>query len=118
MLFKYENEKSSKKEIQELHIYADEDHVHMQKSDKEKGKKSRIVPILTPGDAVTATRTNTNYVVTEYGMVNLKGATTWQRAERLISIADPDCREESIAQAEKLKIWRKSNKKWLPITKL
>ena len=74
-------------------------------------KKSRIVPILTPGDAVTATRTNTNYVVTEYGMVNLKGATTWQRAERLISIADPDCREELIAQAEKLKIWRKSNKK-------
>lgn len=74
-------------------------------------KKSRIVPILTPGDAVTATRTNTNYVVTEYGMVNLKGATTWQRAERLISIADPECREDLIAQAEKLKVWRKSNKK-------
>lgn len=78
---------------------------------KDGQKKSRIVPVLTTGDVVTATRTNTQYVVTEFGMVNLKGATTWQRAERLISIADPDCREELIADAEKLKVWRKSNKR-------
>ena len=52
--------------------------------------KSRIVPTLTPGDAITATRTNLNYFVTEYGIVNLKGMTTWQRAEKLISVAHPD----------------------------
>ncbi len=78
---------------------------------KEGKKKSRIVPVLTLGDAVTATRTNIQYFVTEFGMVNLKGATTWQRAERLISVADPDCREELIQDAEKLKVWRNSNKR-------
>lgn len=78
---------------------------------KDGQKKSRIVPVLTTGDVVTATRTNTQYVVTEFGMVNLKGATTWQRAERLISIADPDCREDLIKDAEKLKVWRNSNRR-------
>lgn len=73
--------------------------------------KSRIVPTLTTGDAVTATRTNTQYFVTEYGIVNLKGATTWQRAERLISVAHPKCREQLIADAEKLGIWKNSNKR-------
>ena len=43
-------------------------------------------------------------------MVNLKGASTWQRAERIISIAHPNFREELIKQAEQMKIWRRSNK--------
>lgn len=71
--------------------------------------KSRIVPTLNPGSIVTDTRVNTHYVVTEYGMVNLKGLNTWQRAEALISIAHPDFREELIKQAEQMKIWKKSN---------
>lgn len=73
--------------------------------------KSRIVPILTPGDAITATRTNLNYFVTEYGIVNLKGMTTWQRAEKLISVAHPDVREKLIKDAESIGIWRNSNKR-------
>ena len=72
--------------------------------------KSRILPTLNPGSIVTDTRANTNYVVTEYGMVNLKGLTTWQRAEALISIAHPQFRQELIEEAEKMKIWRHSNK--------
>ena len=72
--------------------------------------KSRIVPTLNPGSIVTDTRANTHYVVTEYGKVNLKGLSAWQRAEALISIAHPDFRDELIAEAEKLKIWRRSNK--------
>ena len=42
-------------------------------------------------------------------MVNLKGLTTWQRAEALISIAHPQFRQQLIDDAEKMKIWRHSN---------
>ena len=55
---------------------------------------SRIRPTLTEGSIVTDTRVNTMYVVTEYGCVCLKGLSVWERAEKLISIAHPDFREE------------------------
>ena len=72
--------------------------------------KSRILPTLHPGSIVTDTRANTNYFVTEYGIVNLKGLSAWQRAEQIISIAHPDFRDELIKEADKMKIWRRSNK--------
>ncbi|MDE7062838.1 MAG: butyryl-CoA:acetate CoA-transferase [Lachnospiraceae bacterium] len=72
--------------------------------------KSRIVPTLNLGSIVTDTRANTHYVVTEYGKVNLKGLSSWQKCEALISIAHPDFRDELIAEAEKMNIWRRSNK--------
>ena len=50
-------------------------------------------------------------MVTEYGMINLKGLNTWERAEKIISIAHPQFRDELIASAEKMGIWRKSNKR-------
>ncbi len=72
--------------------------------------KSRIVPTLTPGSIATDPRSCVQYIVTEYGMVNLKGLSTWQRAEALISIAHPQFRDELIAEAEKMHIWRRTNK--------
>ncbi|EGJ47257.1 butyryl-CoA:acetate CoA-transferase [Ruminococcaceae bacterium D16] len=72
--------------------------------------KSRIVPTLTPGSICTDPRSCVHYIVTEYGMVNLKGLSTWERAEALISIAHPDFREQLIQDAEKMHIWRHSNK--------
>ncbi|WP_027364248.1 acetyl-CoA hydrolase/transferase family protein [Desulfotruncus alcoholivorax] len=72
---------------------------------------SRIVPTITPGNIVTLPRSVVQYVVTEHGKANLKGKPTWQRAEMLISIADPEYREDLIKQAEKMKIWTKTNKK-------
>ena len=72
--------------------------------------KSRIVPTLTNGSITTDPRSAVHYLVTEYGMVNLKGASTWERAEKIISIAHPDFREELIAQAEKMGLWRKNNR--------
>lgn len=73
--------------------------------------KSRILPTLHPGSIVTDTRANTHFLVTEYGKVNLKGLNTWQRAEAIISIAHPQFRDELIQEAEKMHIWRRSNKR-------
>ena len=44
-------------------------------------------------------------------MINLKGLSTWERSEAIISIAHPDFREELIQAAEKMQIWRRSNKR-------
>lgn len=72
---------------------------------------SRIRPTLATGSIVTDTRSNTHWVATEYGVANLKGLTTWQRAETLIGLAAPQFRDELVAEAEKMKIWRKSNQR-------
>ena len=57
-------------------------------------RKSRIVLSLTPGNVVSGQRSDIMYVVTEYGMVNLKAKSIPERARALISIAHPDFREE------------------------
>ncbi len=62
----------------------------------------RIVATLTPGNIVTTPRTDTMYVVTEYGVVNLKGRSVAERASALISIAHPDYREELARSARRL----------------
>lgn len=71
---------------------------------------SRIVPGLQPGTIVTVPRSLAYYIVTEYGIFNTKGMSSWQRAEGIINIAHPDFRDDLIKQAEKFKIWRRSNK--------
>mgnify|MGYP004512622527 FL=1 len=73
--------------------------------------KSRIRPTLAPGAVVTATRANLHHLVTEYGMVNLKGLTAWQRTEGMIAIAHPQFREELIQEADRLGLWRRSNRR-------
>ena len=79
-------------------------------TDKAGNLHSRIRPTLTEGSIVTDTRANVQYIVTEYGMVNLKGKSAWQRAELLISIAHPQFQQELIDAAEKMNIWRRSNR--------
>ena len=54
-----------------------------------KGTVSRIVPLITEGSAVTTPRNDVNYVVTEYGIAQLKGKTVKERAKALIMIAHP-----------------------------
>lgn len=72
---------------------------------------SRILPTLAQGSTVTDPRTTTGYIATEYGIYNLKGKSMWQRAEGLINIAHPDFRDQLIKDAEKMGIWRRSNKR-------
>lgn len=73
--------------------------------------RSRIVPSFVPGTIVTISRQLVDYLVTEYGVVKLGGNPTWQRAEKLISIAHPVFRDDLIKEAQRMNIWRRSNRK-------
>ena len=66
-----------------------------------KGKISKIVPLLDEGAAVTTSRNDVDYVVTEYGVAKLKGCSLRQRACSLIKIAHPDSRDELRAEFER-----------------
>ena len=80
-------------------------------NDKKSGRNSsRVVPTLPTGGIVTDPRSQVHFLVTEWGKVNLAGCSTWERAEKIISIAHPDFREDLIKEAEKMNIWRRSNK--------
>ncbi len=79
-------------------------------TDSSGAMRTRIVPTLQPGSIVTVPRSVVQYVATEYGIVQLKGCSTWERAEKLISIAHPDFRDGLIREAEKMRIWVRSNK--------
>ena len=59
-----------------------------------KGELSRIVSHLDEGAIVTTTRTDVHYVVTEYGIAEMRGKSVPQRADALISIAHPDFRSD------------------------
>jgi acyl-CoA hydrolase len=59
-----------------------------------RGSLSRIVPELTPGAGVVTTRGHVQWVVTEFGAVNLHGRSLVERARELVSIAHPDFRAE------------------------
>ena len=78
--------------------------------DKNGTLQSCILPHF-QGEIITSPRSQVYYIVTEYGAVNLEGATSWERAERLISIAHPDFRDQLIKEAEKQRIWRPSSKR-------
>ncbi len=63
---------------------------------------SRIVPTLGPGAAITVPRTYVDYVVTEFGIAELRGKTVQERAHALVEISHPDFREELKAEAKRL----------------
>jgi len=63
-------------------------------STNKKKTASRIVARLYEGACVTTSRNDVHYIVTEYGIADLRGKTVRQRAYSLISIAHPDFRDQ------------------------
>ncbi len=63
---------------------------------------SKIVPMLKPGAAVTLSRNDVDYVVTEYGVAKLRGTSIAERVERLIEIAHPSFRDTLREEARKI----------------
>jgi acyl-CoA hydrolase len=64
-----------------------------------KGKISRIVPVFKPGAAVTTSRNDVDYLVTDYGIAALAGKTVRDRMKAMINIAHPEFREELTRKA-------------------
>jgi acyl-CoA hydrolase len=66
------------------------------------GTVSRIVPVLAPGTHATTSKNDVNYVVTEWGLAQLRGKSAKQRAHALIAIAHPDFRPWLREEADKM----------------
>ena len=66
----------------------------------EREEKSKIVCQLKSGAAVSLSRNDVQYLVTEYGVVNLEGTTIKERVKKIISIAHPKFREQLMKEAE------------------
>ena len=65
---------------------------------------SRIVPCLSPGTHVSTSKNDINYVVTEFGVAQLRGKSAKQRAREMISIAHPNFRAELTEQAKRINL--------------
>lgn len=66
------------------------------------GSISTIVPVMPAGTAVTLHRSNTDFVVTEFGIASLRGKSIKERTEELIKISHPKFREELLEEAQKI----------------
>lgn len=74
-------------------------------TDKKGTVYSKITPTLTPGSVVTTSRADMQYVVTEYGIADIKGQSLRERAKRLIAIAHPDFRDQLTFAAKQLHLF-------------
>lgn len=66
---------------------------------------TKIVPVLTPGAVVSLQRNDVDYVVTEFGVAELRGTAIRERVKRLIGIAHPQFRDYLREEAERMQIW-------------
>lgn len=71
----------------------------------ERSTVSKIAPMLKPGAAVSLSRNDVDYVVTEFGVAWLRGQSIGERVKRLINIAHPNFRDELKFEAHKLMLW-------------
>ena len=75
--------REEEKSVKELHIYADEDHAHMQRPGKVKGKKSKIVPLVTvtEGTYTKSKRRNTTINPMHFSTEDFSTSKLWKRVE-------------------------------------
>ncbi len=81
---------------------------------RSKHNTPRIVPFLPEGSSVDVPAQFTQYVCTEYGIVNLRGLNGYERAAALISIAHPEDRQRSKKRREKTASAAKFSANFLP----
>ena len=70
-------------------------------TDKDGSLRSKILPTLPEGTVVTTSRNEVEYVVTEYGVVDISFDSLSVRAKKLISVAHPQFRDELTFLAKK-----------------
>ena len=75
------------------------------RSTAKKGTVSTIQPVLSPGSIVSISRNDIDYVITEYGIAQMRGVPISGRVENLINIAHPKFRDELREGAEKYRLW-------------
>lgn len=75
---------------------------NVKNADGERERVSTIVPTQPAGMAISLMRADVDFVVTEYGVASLRGASVRDRAMELINIAHPDYRDQLIYEAKKL----------------
>ena len=75
---------------------------NVKNADGERERVSTIVPTQPAGMAISLMRADVDFVVTEYGVASLRGASIRERAAELINIAHPDYRDQLIYEAKKL----------------
>ena len=63
---------------------------------------SKIIPVLAQGTPVTTSKNDVDYIVTEYGIAQLRGKTIRERVKALIQIAHPKFKEELSYEAKKI----------------
>ena len=78
--------------------------------DKNGKLHSKIRAALSTGSVVTIPRSVVSTIATEYGAVNIKALSLWNRTESIINLAHPDFRDELVKEAQAMNIWRKSSK--------
>ena len=72
---------------------------------RQRGAALKNCPLPGAGAAVTTSRNDTDYVVTEYGIAWLRGLNIRERVEALVKIAHPDFRDWLREEAERNMIW-------------
>ena len=75
---------------------------NVKNADGERERVSTIVPVQPAGMAISLMRADVDFVVTEYGVASLRGASVRDRAMELISIAHPDYRDQLMYDAKRL----------------